>query len=336
MDQVVAFCGEEVADEDVQGLLGMVDRRLLLDVLESVQGRDSRQALEVVRRVDDLGHSFRQFCQELVEMYRSVILCKVLDSPGEVLSVTEEELADLQRLAKCAELDDLQRAQTVLMKTEGDLVGSSFPRLTVEMALVRLANLPPARDIAGLVRKLEDIERRLAETGSPVAVAASRSPRPAAVEREVFVPPKKVEAPAPSVVGDQGWQGLVNKVRSRHPMLASLLEHGSLLKQELPQLEVGFAAGSFHLDQVKDGETLEILTKISSEYFAQPVVIRIVPIDVKGGKVPPSLLEERKAQESDRKKRLREDALAHPMVQQAVAVFEGEICEVRPIDKGYV
>jgi DNA polymerase III subunit gamma/tau len=336
MDQVVAFCGEDVADEDVQGLLGMVDRHLLLDVLESVQERDSRRALEVVRRVDDLGHSFRQFCQELVEMYRSVILCKVLDSPGDVLSVTVEELADLQRLAACAELDDLQRAQTVLMKTEGELVGSSFPQLTVEMSLVRLANLPPARDVAGLVRKLEDLERRLADTGSLVAVSATRSPRPVPVEREHFVPPKKVEAPAPSVACDRGWQGLVNKVRSRHPMLASLLEHGCLLKQELPQLEVGFPAGSFHLDQVKDGETLGVLTEISSKYFAQPVFIRIVPIDVKGGKVPPSLLEERKEQESDRKKRLREDALAHPMVQQAVVVFDGEICEVRPIDKGYV
>ena len=30
LDQVIAFCGEQAADEDVQGLLGMVDRRLLV------------------------------------------------------------------------------------------------------------------------------------------------------------------------------------------------------------------------------------------------------------------------------------------------------------------
>ncbi len=336
LDQVIAFCGEDVADEDVQGLLGMVDRRLLLDIVEAVQERDSRRALDAVRRVDDLGHSFRQFCQELVELYRSVILCKVLDEPADVLQVVGEELVDLQRLAKSAELDDLQRAQTVLMKAEVELVGSSFPRLTVEMALVRLANLPPARDVASLVRKLEDLERRLAGSGGLPAVASpARSSQPAPVEREPFVPPKKSEAPAPSAAGG-GWSGLVTQVRSRRPMIASLLEHGSLLKQELPQLEIGFHAGSFHLEQVKDAETFAVLTEMASEFFAQPVNIKIVPIDAKGGQAPPSLLEERKAQESDRKKRLREDALEHPMVQKAIAVFEGQVADVRPIDKGYV
>jgi DNA polymerase-3 subunit gamma/tau len=287
--------------------------------------------------VDDLGHSFRQFCQELVELYRSVILCKVLDDPADVLQVIGEELVDLQRLANSAELDDLQRAQTVLMKTEADLVGASFPRLTVEMALVRLANLPPARDVASLVRKLEDLERRLGGTGGlPAVTPPIRAPRPVPVEMDTFVPPKKSEAPAPSAAGGGGWSGLVTQVRSRRPMIASLLEHGSLLKQELPQLEIGFPAGSFHLEQIKDAETFAVLSEIASEFFAQPVTLKIVPIDTKSGQAPPSLLEERKAQESDRKKRLREDALAHPMVQKAVAVFEGEICDVRPIDKGYV
>jgi DNA polymerase-3 subunit gamma/tau len=119
-------------------------------------------------------------------------------------------------------------------------------------------------------------------------------------------------------------------------MIASLLEHGSLIRQELPLLEIGFPTGSFHLEQIRDAETLAVLTENASEYFAQPVTIRIVPIDSRDGQAPPSLLEERKTQESDRKKRLREDALAHPMVQKVVAVFEGEIRDVRPIDKGFV
>ncbi len=344
MDQVIAFCGENVADEDVQGLLGMVDRRLLFDVVEAVQSRDSRRALDAVRRVDDLGHSFRQFCQELVEMYRSVILCKVLDDPTDVLQVVGEELGELQRLAKNAELDDLQRAQTVLMKAEAELVGSSFPRLTVEMALVRLANLPPVRDVASLVRKLEDLERRLAGTGglpaaspvpSSVPSPASSPPR-APAGKEAVTPAKKADAPALSASSGKGWAGLVTQVRSRRPMIASLLEHGSLLKQELPELEIGFPAGSFHLEQIKDAETFAVLVELASEFFAQSINLKIVSIDARNGQAPPSLLEERKAQESDRKKRLREDALEHPTIQKAVEVFEGKICDVRPIDKGFV
>jgi DNA polymerase-3 subunit gamma/tau len=64
-------------------------------------------------------------------------------------------------------------------------------------------------------------------------------------------------------------------------------------------------------------------------------MIRISPLDGPQ-KAVPSLLEERQAQESDRKKRLREDALAHPMVKATLTVFAGEVKEVKPIDKGFV
>jgi DNA polymerase-3 subunit gamma/tau len=48
------------------------------------------------------------------------------------------------------------------------------------------------------------------------------------------------------------------------------------------------------------------------------------------------LAEERQNRETDRKKRLREDALAHPMVKAALEVFSGEVREVKAIDKGFV
>jgi DNA polymerase III subunit gamma/tau len=330
LDQVIAFCGETIKDEDVQGLLGMVDRRLLMDVVEALHERNVRRALEAVRRVDELGYSFRQFCQELVEFYRSLILCKVLTEPEDLLQFEGSELPELQRIAGPVELADLQRNQTVLMKTEADLAATTFPRLTLEMVLVRLAELPPMCEVSSLVRKIEGLERRLEAT-----TLVSASPAET-VAKEEQRPPKKSEAPASSGTTGGGWLGLVNLVRSQRPMLSSILEHGSLLKQALPHLELGFPAGSFHLDQVRDAETLELLTGMASDYFGQPVTIRIVALDAKAGQVPPSLLEEQETQESDRKKRLREDALAHPLVQQAIALFEGEIREVRPIDKGYV
>ena len=99
LDQVIAFCGETVADDDVQGLLGMVDRRLLLDAVEGVLRRDSRQVLEVVRRVDNQGYSFRQFCQELVELFRALVLVRVIEEPAELLDVTADELHELRELA---------------------------------------------------------------------------------------------------------------------------------------------------------------------------------------------------------------------------------------------
>jgi DNA polymerase-3 subunit gamma/tau len=338
LDQVIAFCGETVADDDVQGLLGMVDRRLLLDTVEGVVRRDSRQALEAVRRVDDLGHSYRQFCQELVEVFRSLILCQVLEDPAEMLDTTADELRELQALAALGGAEDHQRALTLLVRAEAELAVSSFPRLTLEMALVRLAYLPPARDVAVLVRKIEDLERRLSgnRESLPAASPAPRPPTPAP-EKGAGPPPKKAEAPAPTAVGGNGWQGLVEHVKlRRRPGIASILDQASLLALELPLLKIGLPKGSFALTQLEDREYLEDLSRLAEEYFQQKVDIRTTALEGRQENAPPSLAEERQSRETDRKKHLREDALAHPMVKAAQEILGGEVKDVKAIDKGFV
>jgi DNA polymerase-3 subunit gamma/tau len=318
----------------------MVDRRLLLDTAEGIVRRDSRMALEAVRRVDDLGHSYRRFSQELVEVFRALTLCRVLADPGEMLDATADELRELQALAGLGTLEDLQRALTVLVRTEIDLASSSFPRLTLEMALVRLAHLPPARDVGTLVRKIEDLERRLAGDADRLPVA-SPSLRPSApaqeTARDADPPPKKPEAPASPAAGGKGWQGLVEHVRAqRRPGIASILEQASLLTFELPLMKVGLPKGSFALSQLEDSEYLEDLSRLAEEYFQQKIDVRITALDERQANAPPSLAEERQSRETDRKKRLREDALSHPMVKTALEVFSGEVREVKAIDKGFV
>ncbi|BCA80901.1 DNA polymerase III subunit gamma/tau [Desulfuromonas sp. AOP6] len=334
LDQIVAFCGMEVADQDVLGILGMVDRRLLMDAVSGVLGRDGHRVLEVVRQVDNLGHSFRQFCQELVETLRSLVLIAVVEEPGELLQVTSSELQELRGLAGDCELEELQRILTILIRTEAELATAAYPKLILEMALVRLAHMPQVKSVAALVRKIEDLERLLASglPQTPPRPTPEKPERPAPVPEEL---PKKAEAPAPQASAPGGWQGLVEHVRARRPLIATLLENGSLLRLELPVLEIGYVAASFMFEQVRDPETLEVITTLASEYFAQPVTIKLSPVAGEK-KAPPSLVQERQAQESDRKNRLRNDALAHPMIKAAVEIFEGKVSEVKPIDKGFV
>ncbi|MDO3378017.1 DNA polymerase III subunit gamma/tau [Geoalkalibacter halelectricus] len=355
LDQVIAFCGEQVRDEEVQALFGQVDRRLLLDAVEAVLQRDGRRALEAVRRVDHLGHSFRQFCRELVEVFRSLTVLKVVDDPDGLLDATPEELAELRGLMADVGLEDLQRTLTLLLKTEAELPASTFPRLTLEMVLIRLAGLPPARDVAGLIRKLEDLERRLG--GGQVGAAGSAAVPPAqppaarveppsvnpppresdaerAAVRTATPPAPSAPAPAAASAGapDKGWPGLVEKIRKKKPLLASILEHGSLLPPQLPRLEIAFAAGSFYFEQLKDAEKLEQLEALATEYFGEKVQLRVSLLDGDDPQAPPPLIEERRVQEQDYREQIRRQALEHPKVKAVLEVFGGEIKQVRPLD----
>ncbi len=337
LDQVLAFCGEQVADEDVQGLLGLVDRRLLFDAVEGVVRRDSRQALEAVRRVDLQGYSFRQFCQELVDLFRALVLVRVLDDPAELLDLAGEELQEIRDLAQLASLEDHQRGLTLLLRTEADLANSSFPRLTLETALVRLTQLPPARDVSALIRKLEDLEGRL---GGTIPGSRPTSPQTPPVRESApreMPPEKKAEAPAPPPSGDKTWPGLVEFVRTRRrPVIASILEQASPLALDPTLLHIGLPQGSFALGQLEDRDYLDALTRLAGEYFGAEIKVKVSVVAVGSPKVPPSLAAERRERESDRERRLREDALNHPLVKAATDIFGARLVEIKPTDKGFV
>ena len=351
LDQVIAFSGEQVDDEAVQTLLGMVDRRLLLDTVEAVLQRDSRRALDAVRRVDQLGLALRRFTQDLLEMFRGMVICKVVEDPAEMLDLVGEELKELKALAEEASLDDLQRIVTLLMKTQTELVNSSFPLLTLEMSLVRLATLAPTQDLAKLISHIESLEKRLATTplpktqhpaqrptpnptpsGSPAPAPAATTPIPSPDP-----PPKKPEAPVATSTESKGWQGLVEQVKQSRPMLGSVLEHGRLLKLQLPVIEVGYTKGSFMISQLQEQDISQDLEVLTTEYFGQPVKLRVLAVDIEQqSAAPPSLVEEREAKETDRMRRLREDAMEHPALKSVQDIFKGEIKKVIPIDKGFV
>ncbi len=337
LDQVIAFCGDQIGDDELQGLLGLVSRALLLATIKAVLERNPGELLALVHKVDEHGHSFRQFCQQLVELVRGLVVIKVVEQPGDLIDAGETELNELRSLAATPSLDELQRLLVNLIGTEADLAVSNYPRLTMEMVLVKLAELPAAIDVATLVQRLLALEQQLADglpaapVRAPVKAAAPAPPADIPLPEE----PKTVvvEVPVVGTSGDRNWFGLVEFVKARRKHgISSLLEQSSLLLLELPRVRIGMPVRYFGL---VDNEKRQTIQALAAEYFGADVNIEIEKIG-NGDKAPPSLHEERAQQESDRQKKLRENAIEHPLVKSAVEIFGGKITTVKPIDKGFV
>ena len=75
-DQVLSFSAEEVKDEDIQALLGLIDRELLLAASRAVAEGDSRALLELVERLSDYGADPRNFARELLLHFREILLAE--------------------------------------------------------------------------------------------------------------------------------------------------------------------------------------------------------------------------------------------------------------------
>jgi DNA polymerase-3 subunit gamma/tau len=355
LDQMLAFCGESVADEDVQGLLGLVDRRLIHDTVEAIVNRESHLALETLRRIDEQGYAFRQFAQELVEALRGLILLKVTTDPGDLLDVTIEERQKLQSLAERTTVEDLQRAMTLLLRTESEIAHSTFPRLLLEMTLIRLCYLPPTREIAALLGKIDELELRLgsgkgplpplprpstppsppaAKAATPAVPMVPPPPAPLGVTGAAVPPPVAVEFPAPPSQKTRDWPGMIAHVRAaKRPRLVNALEQASLLEMALPTIRLGLSKGSLALEMLQEEAVITELRAFADDFFGSKVDLRFVPLSEAEiqESAPPSLQQSRRAAEENLKKELHAEARGNPVVRSVCDLLGGEIVEVRPV-----
>ena len=86
-DQVVAFCGFEVRDDDLGQLLGAVGEDQTVALIEAILARDSRLVLEVVAEILRQGHDTRELCRYMLELVRDMIVMKVAPPGSRVSSI---------------------------------------------------------------------------------------------------------------------------------------------------------------------------------------------------------------------------------------------------------
>ena len=99
LDQVLAFCGNSATDEDVVTLIGAVDRRLLAEISTTIFSADTQGVLEGVKKVDVVGYNMRQFCQELIEHFRRLLVIRSVRKPEDILDLADAELEELRQQA---------------------------------------------------------------------------------------------------------------------------------------------------------------------------------------------------------------------------------------------
>jgi DNA polymerase-3 subunit gamma/tau len=164
LGQLAGGAGPEgLTYDDVVAQLGVTSEQLLDDVVESLASHDGARLLDAVSRVVDAGHDPRRFATDLLERFRDlVVLAAAPDAAAAgLVDAAPDRLASLQTQANSLGLAALSRAADLVSTGITELKGSTSPRLQLELMAARLL-LPSADpDDAGLLVRLDRIERRL-------------------------------------------------------------------------------------------------------------------------------------------------------------------------------
>jgi len=204
LDRVISFSGTNATYETVASVLGVADRAWLQRLIGAALDKNIPAALKVVQEAFDYGLDLKKFASDLVQHLRDAAVLQVAgsDAPADLTDLSAEEKESLLDLGKRIQTEDLQRMLRLWTETAERLVQASFPRLEVEMAVIRMCRLKPLQALDVLVQRLEALERRL-ESGTPLPpLRESESPKaePQAERlgvREIVVTPAPTPTPTP-------------------------------------------------------------------------------------------------------------------------------------------
>ena len=339
LDQVLAYCGNNVCDEDVGTLLGTVDRRLLAEISAAVFCGDSQSVLDCIKRVDLVGYNMRQFCQELIEHFRNLLVIRSVGKPEDILDLAAAELDELCVQSGNVTAQDIQRRLTLLIKADTEMAHASFPRLLMEMALLKASLLSPVISIQDLIEKIKTLEAGAVHTPSLPwdSQRVKAEPVQQATDAQLAAPhhrpslPHPAESVAALSASDNHsvWSRFVTFVNEKQPSIGSILEHGSPLRQENGLMEIGFPHGSYYLTAAQDTGFAAEVQSLAGEFTGIDAVIRVKSISSDACDTPISVAEKKKCDHEKRMEELRQEVHKHPVIIEARRVFGSSITEVR-------
>ncbi|MEK7833546.1 MAG: DNA polymerase III subunit gamma/tau, partial [Acidobacteriota bacterium] len=174
-DQVIAFGGAEITEEDVTASLGLVSTGTLGRFAEAIANNDTAVTINLVEEVFSRGYDLRNFTRELMAYLRHLLVVKSGITGGELLGVADVEITRLTKLAAKFSEEDLVRCFHLLAETEKEVKDSPHPRFQLEIGLVKLAHVTRLRSLDELIERLEKLESGQSIGGGAAPVAASKA-----------------------------------------------------------------------------------------------------------------------------------------------------------------
>src|SRR6185503_6482474 len=201
LDQASVIGGATVDESVIRSLLGVPQGEIRLEIADVVAVGDLRGAFEAVDRLVQAGHDLRNVTGDLLAHFRNLLLVQTAPDQEDLLDVSADAYSALRAQADKFTPAELSRVLDLLLAAQNDMRWTTSPRLTLELALVRACSPETDPTPAGVIGRLERLER-LANVAPgaevPAADAAPQGPASrGAASRETIAVVEEQPAPVP-------------------------------------------------------------------------------------------------------------------------------------------
>ena len=307
LDQAIAFGGGRVETVAVGTMLGSIDRRRVVGLLEALAANDAPAVLRQVAELDELSPDYAAVLAELLSLLQRVALAQVVPE-----AVPDDDLADpedARRLAGMLMPEDVQLFYQIALLGRRDLPLMPEPRGGFEMVLLRMLCFRPAS----------------LETAAPTPNRTATAPAPGITPvAPVSHPPAPLAGTPVSVPPVSEWGILVEQL-GLMGMARQVALHCALAAREGDSFRL--ALESSHAQMLT--KTVEDRIKAALEqHCGRPIQLKFQI----GNVTATTPADQQKQRQVERQQAAAEQIARDPHVRDMQERFDARIAAIHPLD----
>jgi DNA polymerase-3 subunit gamma/tau len=328
LDQVLSCFKGSVSHDQVLDILGVIDRKYVFDLCTTILQGDIAVILDALDDGYHRGHDLKKLFANLLEHLRNLLIVKMGQNVGKLVNLPDNEIAQMAEQTREVPFAVLNQIFDQLFREEASIRLSSDPKLALEMAFIRLDQMKPALPIDELIDKLDLLRQEI--HNSPGGITEQKPEvKPPSLESgqqrqdRHTDPTPESPAAANDTLNDLGatWSRLYEIVCKKNPSLGASLTRCRLKQVAADHIEIEVRDNGFTLNMLQREKNKTVLKKVCAACFGEEKDIMLISSSEPD--------EERPKKKSQNDHHLKQKALSHPLVADAIEIFNGKLIDVK-------
>ena len=320
LDQLVAFCGEKISENDVLDVFGFTSEQTVADLTGRILRGETPGAIDLLHQQSDAGKDMMRLMSDLIAYLRDLLVFKA--KPDALKEDVEPDVqTSLARHAELVTTGHLLELLDQFAAAEGRMKWAPNKKLHLEVAIIKAIQSLGQATLDEVIEKLGELRNGggAGPSAQPVAARADRGREESRTAKAGVSGPGYSETPSrvaeTSPDANELWQKILAKIPGQKAFVRNSASAAHVLGIDGRNFQIGFAPGDkAMMDILATQANRKLLETLLHEITGKDWSMRLT---LKEGL--PSRQES--VSEHSQSEKFKED----PLIQEAIGLFNAQI-----------
>jgi DNA polymerase III subunit gamma/tau len=319
LDQLVAFCGETIAESDVLNVFGFTSEQTVSDLTGRILRSETPQAIDLLHQQCEAGKDMMRLMADLIAYLRDLLVFKAKPD-----ALNEDVDPDVQKsLAAHAELISTDRLLELIEQfaaAEGRMKWAPNKKLHFEVAIIKAIQSLGQATLDEVIEKLGELRDG---SGKPVAgIGDAGRPKESDTQRAGVTTPgyskTRVEETSDTIEPQELWGRVLTRIPGQKGFVRNSAAAAHVLGIDGRNFKLGFAAA--------DKAAMDILGTQANRKFVETLLHEI---SGKDWTLKLTVSEELASKSTAVAEDSTNDFKDEPLIQEAIELFNARVGQER-------